>query len=85
MWFEAYPKSHFVTVSNYINSLADYTGRSTIKTLPATFLNPLGVTLANSERWGLYPKTGGRGQRGELRGPRTLDIGLLKSLEIKNV
>jgi len=40
MWFEAYPKSHSATVSNYINSLADYKGWSTIKTLPATLPEP---------------------------------------------
>ena len=45
MWFEAYPKSHFVTVSNYINSLADYIGWSTIKTLPATLPEPSGGLL----------------------------------------
>ena len=76
MWFEAYPKSHFATVSNYINSLADYKGWSTIKTLPATLPEPSGGLLGLILKGEVYIQGPGAVVREEscvVRGPWILD------------
>ena len=59
--FDAYPWRHPVTVSSYINSLANRPHRSTVKTLPATLPEP----------WTMV-----RGPRSKQKGPWSTDLEL---------
>ena len=68
--FDAYPQRQFVTESININSLADHSIWSTIKTLPATLPEPRSVVRGPSfEAQG--PSFTDHGPAATDRGPRT--------------